>query len=167
MRGAFDGARDSDMPHLRVGEYLVDAIDRAAWHTGAVENIDPLRRWPSPRDRLDRRVELIAVAQARLSARVRRIDGKLLGPERLAQASEQFVAGAGNIDVPVGRREYAGGNRRRMVVAGLLRDLSRKQPARGLEVQHRDLRGEQRSLYPLPRAGFLPLQQRQQNAHRA
>ena len=54
-----------------------------------------------------------------------------------------------------------------MIVAGLLGDLVRLQPARGLEVEHEDLRLQQRGGDPLPFAGNFALVQRRQNAERA
>jgi hypothetical protein len=135
MRGARDRARDADVPHLWVGEYLVDAIDWAAGNAGAVENLNPLCRRAGAGDRLDRRIELVAIAQSRLAARVGRIGGELFGAERLAQPSEQLRARARDIDVSVGGRENAGRNRGRMVVAGLLRHFSREQPSRRLKIR--------------------------------
>ncbi len=44
-----------------------------------------------------------------------------------------------------------------MVVAGLLRHLALDQPARGLEVEHEDLRFDQRGVNPLALAGTLAI----------
>ena len=54
-----------------------------------------------------------------------------------------------------------------MIVAGLLRDVLFHQPARGLEIQHEDLRLQQRGLHPLAFARNLALQQRGEDAHGA
>ena len=54
-----------------------------------------------------------------------------------------------------------------MVVAGLLGHVLFHQPARGLEIQHEDLRLQQRGLHPLAFAGDLALQQRGEDAHGA
>src|SRR6202790_5592181 len=54
-----------------------------------------------------------------------------------------------------------------MIIAGLARNVLGDQPARGLEIQQRDLRPEQRRLHPLAFAANLPLQQRDQNSHGA
>ncbi len=51
-----------------------------------------------------------------------------------------------------------------MVVAGLLGDILFHQPARGLEIQHEDLRLQQRGLHPLALAGDVALQQRGEDA---
>ena len=63
-------------------------------------------------------------------------------------------------------REHAGGDAGRMVVAGLAGDLAGHQPARGLEVQHEDLRLQQRGVHPAPHAGALAVEQRHQDAQR-
>ena len=57
----------------------------------------------------------------------------------------------------------AGRDAGRVVVAGLLGDLAGDQPARGLEVEHEDLRFEQRGMDPLPLARLLALDQRHQD----
>ena len=54
-----------------------------------------------------------------------------------------------------------------MLVAVLPRHLLVDQPLRGLEVEHRDLRFEQRGLHPLALAGDLAFKQCGQDAHRA
>ena len=43
----------------------------------------------------------------------------------------------------------------------------REEPARGLEIEHRDLRAKQRRLNPLAFAGLLALEQGDEDAHRA
>ena len=48
-----------------------------------------------------------------------------------------------------------------MVVAGLLGDLALHQPARGLEVEHEDLRFDQRGVDPLALAGALAIVERE------
>ena len=52
-----------------------------------------------------------------------------------------------------------------MVVAGLARHLARHRPARGLEVEHGDLRLQQRGLHPLALARDVPLDQRDERTH--
>ena len=54
-----------------------------------------------------------------------------------------------------------------MVVAGLARHLAGVEPARGLEVEHEDLRLQQRGGDLLALARLLALQQRHQDAERA
>ena len=70
-----------------------------------------------------------------------------------------------DVDVAVARGEHAGGRAGRMVVAGLPRHLARHQVARGLEVEHEDLRLQERGLHPLPAPGPLALVERHQDAH--
>ena len=54
-----------------------------------------------------------------------------------------------------------------MIVAGLLGHLVRLQPARGLEIEHEDLRLQQRGGDPLAFAGNFALEQRDHDAERA
>src|SRR5215471_10613351 len=51
-----------------------------------------------------------------------------------------------------------------MVVARLLGDFTRHQPARALEIEHEDLRFEKRGVHPLPLAAHLALKQGHHNA---
>ena len=62
--------------------------------------------------------------------------------------------------LPVRGRKHPGRDAGRMVVAGLLGDLARHQPARPLEIEHKDLRFEQRGVHPLPLARIFALDQR-------
>ena len=54
-----------------------------------------------------------------------------------------------------------------MIVAGLLGNFLREEPAGRLKIEHRDLRRQQRRLHPLPRTRFLALEQRNEDPHRA
>src|SRR5580700_9408337 len=63
MAGRLDRTRNTQVTHLRIGKDLVDAIDRAAGNSGAVEQIDPFRRGLRPRDFLDRAIELISIGR--------------------------------------------------------------------------------------------------------
>ena len=53
-----------------------------------------------------------------------------------------------------------------MIVAGLLRHHAVDQIARGLKIEHENLRLQQRGLDRLTLAGFVALDQRDQNAER-
>src|SRR5262249_44158476 len=87
--------------------------------------------------------------------------------EGVAEALPDFLARGGNVDMPVGGLEYAGGNAGGVVVAGLLRDLAFHQPACGLEIQHEDLRLQQGGVDLLTFMGLLPLQEGDEDAHGA
>ncbi len=63
-------------------------------------------------------------------------------------------------------REHPGRNPRRMIVARLRRDLLGDQPARGLEVQHEDLRLQQRRGHPASHTGSLAVEDRHHDAQR-
>ena len=72
-----------------------------------------------------------------------------------------MLAGGRDVDVAVAGREDAGRDRGRMVVARLLGDLALHQPARGLEVEHEDLRLDQRGVNPLALLGALAVIERE------
>ena len=61
----------------------------------------------------------------------------------------------------------AGRRTGRMIVARLSRHFIADQPARGLEIEHEDLRLQQRCRDVLALAGLLALQQRRENAKRS
>ena len=90
--------------------------------------------------------------------------GKLRRADRLAHARPDLFARHREVHVAVARLVDAGRNRGRVVVARLLRHLAPHQPARGLEVEHEELRLQQRGLHPLPLARFLALDQRHRDA---
>jgi len=52
------------MLHLRVGEHLVDAVDRAGRHAGGIEALDQLGRRERRGALADRAIDLVAVARA-------------------------------------------------------------------------------------------------------
>ena len=122
-------------------------IDRPARHAGLVEDVDPLGAALVLRVGVDLGVERLAVLpSATCALAIFRILQHRLGAERLAEALPDRAAGGGDVDVAVGGLEHAGRDRGRMIVAGLLGDLLGDQPARRLEVEHEDLRLQQRRL---------------------
>src|SRR5690606_38766457 len=82
--------------------------------------------------------------------------------------AEAGIDGAGgrDVDVAIRRLVDAGRDRRWVVVARLRRALAIDQPARRLEVEHRDLRLEQRRVHPLALPGALALEEGEQDALR-
>src|SRR3989442_983888 len=84
-----------------------------------------------------------------------------------AEPLPQGPAHGSDVDVAVAGLENAGRNAGRMVVARLRRHLAGVQPARGLEIEHEDLRLQERGRHFLPLAGLLALEQRHQDAKRA
>ncbi len=159
-----DRLGDADMPDLRVGEDLIDGVDRSAGHAGAIEDIDPRGAIALRRIVLDRGVEHIAVGGTRVVGGVAGIRPELGRAETIAEAAEMRIARGGDVDVPVPRAEDPGRNAGRMVVAGLRRDLAGDQPASGLEIEHGDLALKERGLYPLPLARLLALEQGDEDA---
>src|SRR5260370_30334867 len=118
-RGMLDRLGDADMLDLRVGEDLIDGIDRSAGHAGAIEDINPRGAVALRRIVLDRGVERIAVVGTRVVGGVAGIGPELGRAERFAKPAEMRIARGGDVDVAVARAKDAGWNARRMVVAGL------------------------------------------------
>src|SRR5262249_24904242 len=88
-------------------------------------------------------------------------------PERLTRALPYLAAGRGDIDVAVGGLEHASRNRSRVIVAGLLWHFGLDQEARRLEVEHEDLRLQERGGDVLALLRLLALEQCHQDAERA
>src|SRR6185312_12237537 len=145
-RRMIDRLGDAQMLHLRVGEDLVHAVDRARRHARRVDDLDPLGRGLGLGDLLDRGVEPVAVLEPSLVAGVLGIAAQSGRAQRLAQALEHLGAGGGDIDVTVLGLEHAGRNAGRVIVAGLARHFPGDEPARRLEIEHGDLRRQQRRL---------------------
>src|SRR3974390_60581 len=161
------GNRRAEVFHLLIGEDLVNGIDRSARHTGAVEYLDPFGAGLVHRALADLSVHRHAVLRAQQAGLYFIAVDQLWRFDRLAGALPHHLAGGGNVDVAVLGLEHAGRDTGRMIVAGLLGDLVHLQPARGLEVQHEDLRLKERGGDPLAFAGHLALQQRGEDPHGA
>ena len=115
--------------HLRIGERLVDRIDRAARHAGVVQERDPVRARLLARHRHQHVHQRVPVLGARLR-RGEALVGEQVGAlDRLAEPRVEIFARRGDVDVAVLRLEDAGRNAGGMVVAGLWRDLAAHQPA--------------------------------------
>src|SRR6185437_10456735 len=128
-----DRLSDAEMLNLRIGEDLIDRIDRSAGDAGAVEYVDPLGAGALRRVVLERGVEHVAVGGSCLLRGVACVGLELRGAEGSAQAGKMCIARGGDVDVPVTRTEHPGRNSGRMVVTGLRRDLAGNQPAHRLE----------------------------------
>ena len=159
------GLRHADVLDLRVGEHLVHPVDRAARHACLVERFHPLGGSALAGLLLDDAHQLDAVLVPQLEVAEIRVCFELRHADHLAQPGKQ-VARARDVDVPVRRSEGAGGHVERVIVADLLRHLVRHHPARGLEIEHRDQRLQERGGDPLAFAGLLALEQRGDDAER-
>src|SRR5262245_878644 len=117
--------------------------------------------------RIDLDVERVAILRARRRVRVFRVLDQLGRAERGAKTLPDLLAGRGDVDVAIGGLEHAGRDRGRMIVAGLLRHFALHQPARRLEVEHEDLRLQERGRDVLAFLRPLALEQRNHDAERA
>ena len=85
------------------------------------------------------------------------IGEQILGTGCLAEAAPKIVARGGDVDVAVGSLEHAGARRGRVEIAFLAGDLALHQIACRLEIEHVDLRFQQRGMDPLTLAGALAI----------
>ena len=153
--------------HLRIGERLVDRVDRPRGHAGLVEDLDPGGGIALGEIGLELVVQLVAVLGAQGAGRIIGVRGERGRADRLAHARPDLRPAHREVEVAVARLVHAGRDRGRMVVAGLLGDFAFHQPARRLEVEHEELRLQERRLHPLALAGLLALEQRDHDAVRA
>ena len=116
--------RHAEMLDLRVGEHLVDRIDRPARHAGLVQALDPLGAGSAGHVRVDLGIERVAIFRARRAGLIVRILQQRRRFGGLAESLPDFLSGGGNVDVAVLGLEHAGRNAGRMIIAGLLRDFA-------------------------------------------
>src|SRR5580658_5476188 len=158
--------RHAQMFHLRIGKRLVDGVDRPAGNPRPLEQLDPVIGRLRPGDLADRGVDLLA----RLAAPALGLPFLLRQPvrpfNRLAEPGEHPRRARGDVDVAIAGREHAGGDTGRMIVAGLARHLAFHQPAAGLEVEHEDLRLQQRGRHPAANPGAFAVEDRHHAAQR-
>ena len=138
-----DFTGDAEMFHLRIVKHFVHLINRTTGHAFRVQFLDPFGRGPLPCDHLDRLIQNVTIFEpdrpvAHLGSLAR------CGTPQCAAASLiDVVAGGGDVDVTVRRREHAGWYACWMIVARLARHFMRDRPARRLKVEHGDLRAKQ------------------------
>src|SRR5258706_7379998 len=163
---ALHAYRCADVLHLRVGEHLVDGVDRTAGDFALGEYLDPLGG-AARRERLvDLGVERDAVLRAVLLALEFLALEQVFAAHSLAYPPPHAFAGRGDVHVAVFRLVRGGRHAGRMVVARLPGRHARHQVARRLEVEQRDLRHQQIRLHPLSSSGFLALEQRRHDPER-
>src|SRR5581483_4442242 len=165
---AHDGLRHLQVLHLRIGERLVDRVDRAGGDADVVQLLDELVHRHLAHLRVDRLAQRGAVfgLRPRGGGREARVLAELLRADHAEEVAEHPVAAGADVDDAVLGGEDAGREAGRVVVASLAGHLASDQPARRLEVEHRDLRLEQRGVHPLSLAGALTLEQRRHDALR-
>ena len=146
------------MLHLRVGEHLVDGIDRAARHAGFVQAFDPIGAAAAGEITVDFDIERVAVLRARRAVGVVRILQERGRRDGLAEPFPDRLPGGGDVDIAVVGLVDAGRCAGRMIVAGLLGDFTLHQITGGLKVEHENLRLQERGGDLLALFGFLALQ---------
>src|SRR5579862_5374707 len=139
---------DTQMLHLRIGEGLVNGINRPAGNAGLVHALDQRRRRLLLGDRVDQRIKLLAILASCLWRRVVGMIDKILAPDRHAETFPHRRRRR-DVDMAVAGLEGAGGRAGRVIVADLARQLAFHQIARALEIEHEKQGFKQRGLDPL------------------
>ena len=130
------------MLDLRVGEGLVDSVDRPAWHPRLVQPLDPIGVRVLADEIVQMGIERRAVFRTGDDSRKIWIVREILGTRHFTKPSPQIVAGSSNIDVAVGGLEHAGAWGGRVEITLLPGDLALHQIPCCLEIEHEDLRLE-------------------------
>src|ERR1041384_4282673 len=102
------------MLHLRVGEGLVDRVDRPARHARVVEGVDPVGASVLHSLLFHQRVDGVTVLGALRAGRIVRMVDVLRDAERLAYALPHLLSGSRDVDVAVrglDRKSVAEGKR--------------------------------------------------------
>src|SRR5437879_3068213 len=151
---------------LGVGEDLVDGVDRSARNPRFVEQVDPVLGRVVLGDFANSRVDRGALIAAAFGRAPLRLVRPLWPTDHFTEPLPHTPAAGGDVDVAVAGRKDARWNAGGVIVAGLACDFSGDQPARGLEVQHEQLRLEQTGRYPTTDAGPRPLDQGHRDTQR-
>src|SRR5205823_9706696 len=96
--------------HLLVLEHFLHVEDRAARHTGLVEDLDPRGTGAGDGRLLQLGVAGLAVLRAILRRPEARIVDQVPDLQRLAETAVHVLAGGGDVHVAVGGLEHAGRN---------------------------------------------------------
>src|SRR5262249_6740749 len=121
--------RHAEVAHLRIGEHLVDVVDRAAGNPGTLEQLDPVLRRLMFGDLADRGVDRGAVRAAAFLVPPLGLVLPFRTADGVAQPFKHARGTRRDVDVAVTGRKYAGGDAGRMIVAGLWRDFAADEPA--------------------------------------
>src|SRR5581483_10797960 len=98
-------SRDADVLHLRIGENLVDLVDRAGGDALLFEQVEPLRRVSGLEDVREQGGQFRPVAETHVIGGVVG-DGAELGPaERNAERTPLSVASDADVDEAVSGRK--------------------------------------------------------------
>ena len=153
----FDRIHHLQLLHLRIGEDLIYEIDVSTRHACVVQAMNPGGAAGGRETPLDLGRERVAIFGTQGRGRIPRIGQEFRSPDGGRESLPHLLATGSDVDMAVGGLERTGGNVQRMIVARLLWHFARVEPARGLEIQHKNLRRQQRSRDPLAFSRSLPL----------
>src|SRR2546425_7480370 len=129
-----DRGGDAEVLYLRIGEHLVDAVDRAAGNPAAVQLRHPFLARAGGEAFIEDRVQAGAVRRALLVVPEFVAFDQVFAADDVAQALPHAFARGRDVDVAVGGLVGRGRHAGRVVVADLRRGLPLYQVARPLGV---------------------------------
>ena len=156
-----DRLGDAQVLNLRISEHLVNRINRTARHASLVQELVPVVGGLASHDLGHTRVERLAVRRTGRRRNIVCVGKQIRRACRLAEALPDRVARRRDVNVAIGSLEHTGTGASRVVVTFLPGDFALDQVACRLEVEHVNLRFDQRSRYPLALAGALAVKQRE------
>src|SRR6267378_33018 len=125
-----DRGGDTEVLYLRIGEHLVDAVDRAAGNAAAVQLRHPFLARAGGEAFIEDRVEAGAVRGALLVVPEFVARDQVFAADDVAQALPHALPRSRDVDVAVGGLVGRGRHAGRLVVADLRRDFAFHQVAR-------------------------------------
>ncbi|MNV58795.1 hypothetical protein D3C71_1511870 [compost metagenome] len=146
--------------HLRVVEYLIDAIHRVGRHHRPLQCRQPFRRRTHAQPLLQIRHQFAAMGDACIVGRITRIACQLRFADHLTQPRELAVVADRQHEITVGRRHHLVRHDVRMRRALPRRHHAADQVVRCLVGQPCHLRIQQRQINLLANAGALCMTQR-------
>src|SRR2546430_17536316 len=131
---------DAKVLYLRIGEHLVDAVDRAAGNAAAVQLRHPFLARAGGEAFIEDRVQALAVRGALLVVPEFVARDQVFAPDDVAQALPHAFARGRDVDVAVGGLVGRGRHAGRVVVADLRRGVGFYYGAGRLGGEQRDPR---------------------------
>src|SRR5215469_13937494 len=167
LRGrAFQFEPHAAVDDLRIGEHLLQIVDRTRWYAGGFELVQKLFAFPPRGQRAQFADEFGAMADAAFIVFVQVGLGQFRGAENAAQFDELRVVSGGDDDAAVRDRKFLIRNEIRMRIADALGKLAGDEIIERLERKRADRGIDQRRIDVTAAPGFLPPHQRRKNADR-
>src|SRR5262249_21314576 len=150
---------------LRIGENLVEGIDRSGWNPNRFELLQQVATAPTHGQRREPRNQLVTVSQPIGICAVARLLGDFRLPQHHAEFGELAVVAGGDDDVAVRHWENLIGHDIGMRIADALGHLTGDEIIERLVSKDPDLAVDQRGIHLAATAGAPTFDERGENAH--